>query len=550
MKSHLFTFAVAMGIILPFTASAAEDRSNQLDTPLVGGDFSSGIMFDVVATNNIELTGISFHTSATTSIDMSVYTREGRYEGKEMDESKWTLVDSKDVVGQGGGSATYFPFDAPILLFEGDKRAFYMATATGPFLRTSTTSETGLVAGDEAYSNDDIILQVGVGKKLGWEGEVIGPTQFEGVLSYDFHFFPSSSPTSSPSSSPSAAPTVSSMPTPFPSSTPSMTPSISLKPSTTPTAAPSASPSASPSAFPTMDLEGLTIRTNVFKAVKDTYIEMGSNRTFGDDAALFVDGNPNHVTLIKFDISSLNGGTDEEPLTVYGAKLRLHALRDSEFGGSVSIYYNLDFDEEGANWDSDWNWADLTETYHVGDFGKVSEGKSYTLDILDAFRKKPLPPTFSIRITSDSNDGVRYRSREGPTTEKRWENNPMPTDPPSRYFNYDPSSEYGPDGWRRRKGTTDLDVWQGLRTDHTTNRCGSGTRQSPRDLCGHSTKTSCYEDHQIRRPSVSIHVCAHSLSLQEKNSPSVRTHVDFYMQSTYPERRLWFYGWRDSHSHR
>jgi hypothetical protein len=333
----------------------------------------------------------------------------------------------------------------------------------------------------------------------------------------------------------------------------------------------------------------LTIRTNVFKAVKDTYIEMGSNRTFGDDAALFVDGNPNHVTLIKFDISSLNGGTDEEPLTVYGAKLRLHALRDSEFGGSVSIYYNLDFDEEGANWDSDWNWADLTETYHVGDFGKVSEGKSYTLDILDAFRKKPLPPTFSIRITSDSNDGVRYRSREGkngvskeefgpkvifdfayepsthaklaetfgtdsptqaPTTEKRWENNPMPTDPPSRYFNYDPSSEYGPDGWRRRKGTTDLDVWQGLRTDHTTNRCGSGTRQSPRDLCGHSTKTSCYEDHQIRRPSVSIHVCAHSLSLQEKNSPSVRTHVDFYMQSTYPERRLWFYGWRDSHSHR
>lgn len=528
-----------MGIMLPFTTSAAEERSNQLDTPLVGGDFSAGMMFDVVATNNIELNAIAFHTSATTTIDMSVYSRQGTYEGKETDESKWTLVDSKLVDGQGGGKPTYFPFDAPIVLLEGDKRAFYIATTTGPFLRTSTTSAT---AGDEAYSNNDIIVQVGVGKKLGWDGEVTGSTIFEGVLSYDIYFFPSISPTSSPSSSPSAAPTLSSMPTSSPSATPTMTPSISLQPSTTPTAAPSAFPSASPSAFPSVDLEGLTIRSNVFKAVKDTYIEMGSNKTFGNSSFLLVDGNPNHATLIKFDISSLNGGTEEEPITVYGAKLRLNALRDSEFGGSVSIYYNLDFDEEGANWDSDGNWYDLTETWHVGDLGKVSEGKSYTLDILDAFRKKPLPSTFSVRITSDSDDGVRYRSREGkngvekeefgprvifdfayepathaklaetfgtdsptqsPTITKTWENNLVPTNATSRYFNYDPSSEYGPDKWRNRKRTTDLDVWQGLRTDHTTNKCGSGSRQSPRDVCG-NTKTSCYETHQIRRNSVSI----------------------------------------------
>ena len=68
--------------------------------------------------------------------------------------------------------------------------------------------------------------------------------------------------------------------------------------------------------------------------------------------------------LIKFDISSLNGGTEDAPITVYDVKLKLHALRDSVSGGSVSVYYSLDFDEEDANWESDGSWADLTETYH------------------------------------------------------------------------------------------------------------------------------------------------------------------------------------------
>ena len=60
MKSHLFTYiTVAMGIILfSSTASVVEDHSKQLATPLVGGDFFSGIMFDVDARHDMELTGI------------------------------------------------------------------------------------------------------------------------------------------------------------------------------------------------------------------------------------------------------------------------------------------------------------------------------------------------------------------------------------------------------------------------------------------------------------------------------------------------------------
>ena len=165
MKSNLFNLLVAICTLLSSAADAVEELSKKLATPLSGGDFFSGIMFDVVATHDMELKGIAFHTSATTSIDMSVYTRKGSYEGSELDESEWTLIGTKDIIGLGGGTPTPYPFDSPVMLLEGENRAFYLATTTGPFLRASQTSETGVVAGDEAYSNDDIILKVGVGKK-------------------------------------------------------------------------------------------------------------------------------------------------------------------------------------------------------------------------------------------------------------------------------------------------------------------------------------------------------------------------------------------------
>lgn len=406
----------------------AEDHL-RLSTNFEAADHFSGAMFDVVATSNMMLTEIGFHTSATTTIDVSLYTREGTYVDNEMDESMWTFVETKNVDGNGGGSSSPFPLDDPIMMLKGEKRAFYISTNAGPFIRGSTVSD--LNAGSQAYGNDDVIVEVGAGKRRGWSGS-FKTAIFDGELQYDLVFFPSASPTESPtmsptdfpsttptflptptpSTEPSPFPTISQQPSESPSDVPSYQPSESAKPSQTPTTSPSGNPSASPSSHPSVDLDELTIRTYEFNAVKDTYIEMGSSNTHGNDAELFVDGDPKRVTLIKFDISSLNGGTEDAPITVYDVKLQLHALRDSVSGGSVSVYYSLDFDED-ANWESDGSWADLTETYQVGDLGLVSkENPTVTIDMLDAFRKK-LPTSFSIRITSDSSDGVSYRSREG-----------------------------------------------------------------------------------------------------------------------------------------
>ena len=48
-------------------------------------------------------------------------------------------------------------------------------------------------------------------------------------------------------------------------------------------------------------------------AVEDTYIQRGEGTAFGGKAQLKVDGSPESVALIKFDVSFLNGIPNNEP---------------------------------------------------------------------------------------------------------------------------------------------------------------------------------------------------------------------------------------------
>ena len=103
--------------------------------------------------------------------------------------------------------------------------------------------------------------------------------------------------------------------------------------------------------------------------------------------------------------------------------------------------------------------------------------------------------------------------------------NPVPSNPPNTYFNYDPSSPYGPgnpqvvyhnasmnkvqyfsngwesvesDGYWNEFGDNGFGPWQGTLSRHelSRNRCGNIGKQSPIDVV--STRASCFEHHQIR----------------------------------------------------
>lgn len=130
-----------------------------LETTMGGGNGQAGNMFHCVATNDIEIHGIShIHANTLDMVDVEVYTKTGTYRGFEKDESEWTLIATASVKGSGKGERTLLPqdlFDAPISVNAGNTQAFYVTLTTAQ-MRYSDGDEVGAVY---ASSPDLQILQ-------------------------------------------------------------------------------------------------------------------------------------------------------------------------------------------------------------------------------------------------------------------------------------------------------------------------------------------------------------------------------------------------------
>ena len=91
-------------------------------------------MFDVTATNSIDIFGFEVHAEDYgVSRDMEVWTRSGTYQGNGESSSGWTKVlDQTGVVGLGerwGTPLNYFT--TPISMAAGETRAFFIYSTVG-----------------------------------------------------------------------------------------------------------------------------------------------------------------------------------------------------------------------------------------------------------------------------------------------------------------------------------------------------------------------------------------------------------------------------------
>jgi hypothetical protein len=89
--------------------------------------------------------------------------------------------------------------------------------------------------------------------------------------------------------------------------------------------------SVTPTYYPTTHSE---LITDILTPDADTFVEFNSSKAFGMRSWTKVDGQPERITLIRFDMSSLVRNKAAELLS---AKLRLYALTDSPFGGRIDI---------------------------------------------------------------------------------------------------------------------------------------------------------------------------------------------------------------------
>ena len=95
----------------------------------------------------------------------------------------------------------------------------------------------------------------------------------------------------------------------------------------------------------------LLVRNPTFAPAEGAYIQRGEGTAFGGKAQLKVDGSPESVELMKFDVSVLNGDTNNEPDQILSAMLRPYSMIGSDFGRVADIVPCGDMDGDATTWD-------------------------------------------------------------------------------------------------------------------------------------------------------------------------------------------------------
>ena len=149
------------------------------------------------------------------------------------------------------------------------------------------------------------------------------------------------------------------------------------------------------------------IRTLTFGAAADTTVRADKPaRSYGAATSLTVDNSPVEHTLLRFTVSGV--GTD----VVSAASLRLYVTNASPAQGTV-------FRVASQTWAENVTWttapaADATPI--ASPTGKAIVGTWVTYNLASLV---PGDGTYSVRITSNANDGVDFASRESTTASQR-----------------------------------------------------------------------------------------------------------------------------------
>lgn len=160
--------------------SAPTPETGVLETTMQAGTGQDGNMFEIVAKNDVSITGFSIHTAETVPVECEVYTRKGIY---AVSSDGWDLVQRVTVTGQGLGVPTPLGrLPNPIAVSATDRQAFYITLTGDEYVQYTKADNWGL--GVVFSENTDISFYTGVGvtypfgsnnswEKRVWNGEIL-----------------------------------------------------------------------------------------------------------------------------------------------------------------------------------------------------------------------------------------------------------------------------------------------------------------------------------------------------------------------------------------
>ena len=144
-------------------------------------NMSAGIMFDVSAANNINITGFGLNLNSGQKT-IYIYYKNGTHTGFENDSLAWTFLDSISVTSQGSGVPTYINLSSALSCTQSQTYSFFISNNDWPDFNYIAGNATGSLQA----SDPNISIYEGVGRRAKYFNSLIFQNRkFSGVIVYN-----------------------------------------------------------------------------------------------------------------------------------------------------------------------------------------------------------------------------------------------------------------------------------------------------------------------------------------------------------------------------
>lgn len=151
-------FTVSVLLFLSFFSGEIKAQCGPLSTPTVTNNGQDGIMFDVVAITNVNLTQIAMDFDSGNHT-IQIYGKTGTHVGFTTNSAAWTLLGTANAWAATGGTNVTIPITFSKVLCPGQVYAFYVTSTTG-----GCNYSNGTAVGANAAIDANIRILQGTGK--------------------------------------------------------------------------------------------------------------------------------------------------------------------------------------------------------------------------------------------------------------------------------------------------------------------------------------------------------------------------------------------------
>jgi trimeric autotransporter adhesin len=130
--------------------------NDSLTTTFIGGNGSSGNMFDITAVNTVTITGLAGALNTGTGT-VEIWYRVGTHVGFTTSNAGWTQIGTASVTSTGATVATYVPIPMSITIPAGQTYAFYFTSTAG------VAYTNGTAIGNTLAQNSEMVVKEGHG---------------------------------------------------------------------------------------------------------------------------------------------------------------------------------------------------------------------------------------------------------------------------------------------------------------------------------------------------------------------------------------------------